>query len=177
MMFPPANQNIMTGPQLNPWLNRTASSGIPTASTSVNTIRGPEPYSVGVPPRGMPSAAIPTMLSRPPLQSMTPPVGALWSPGVVNRMKPDEPKPMQASALDLLGQEALNAHKETQSKVKAEQSKPVERKDATLLDLNDSTATPLPTPPIIAPPPVKPTSQPTTSLDQLSVPMDKIQPG
>lgn len=167
----------MTGPQLNPWLNSAASSGIPTASVSVNTIRGAQPYSAGIPPMGMTSAALPTMFPRPPLQSMAPPVGTSWSPGVVNRMKPDEPKLMQASALDLLGQEALNAHKETQNKAKSEQTKPVEKKDATLLDLDDSTAAPLPTPPIIAPPPEKPTSQPATSLDQLSVAMDKIQPG
>lgn len=186
LSFPPPNQNIMTGPRhpLNPWLNSAASSGIPTASVSVNAIRGAQPFSVGLQstPMGLPTATVPTMVPRPPGQTVVSPPSSSWSSSVVNRMKSEEQKPKQTSPLDLLGQEAMNAHKETQSKTKSEESRPPAKTDAILLDLNEPPA-PQPTP-IIPPPPSTPAvssftdqSAKETSLDQLSVPLDKIQPG
>ena len=95
-------------------------------------------------------------------------------------MKPEAPKAREPSPLDLLGQEALTAHKESQNKPKLENAQP-EKKDALLLDIGDSVTTPQPTPSIPPPPAAVPTSNGSQAnvnpLDQISLPMDKIKPG
>ena len=182
--FALVNQS-MVGPRpaIAQWPNAAVSSGIPTASASVSTIRGVQPYSSGITPMMMPPPRAQVMFPRP-SQPISPTGGLSWSPNVVNRMKPEEPKTRGPSPLDLLGQEALTAHKESQNKPKVESSQP-EKKDAILLDIGDS-VTPQPTPsippPTIPPPPaaVPPSngSQANdTPLDQISLPMDKIAPG
>ena len=180
--FAPVNQSI-PGPSLPlaPWPNAAVSSGIPTASASVSTIRGMQPYPMIRPPPG-PQVMFPRppqpMSSRPP-QPMSPTGGMSWSANVVNRMKPDEPKVRGPSPLDLLGQEALTAHKESQNKPKVE-NQPPEKKDAMLLDIGDS-ITPQPTPSIPPPPAAVPPSDGSqatdTPLDHITLPMDKIKPG
>ena len=119
------------------------------------------------------------MFPRPP-QPMSPTGNTSWSSNVVNRMKPEQPTTRGPSPLDLLGQEALTAHKESQNKSKVENTAQPEKKDALLLDIGDS-ITPQPTPSIPPPPAAVPTSNGQqaneTPLDQISLSMDKIKPG
>ena len=166
-------------PPLVPWPNAAVSSGIPTASASVNTIRGVQPYSSGMTPMMIPPPRPQIMFPRPP-QPMSPTGNTSWSSNVVNRMKPEQPTTRGPSPLDLLGQEALTAHKESQNKSKVENTAQPEKKDALLLDIGDS-ITPQPTPSIPPPPAAVPTSNGQqvneTPLDQISLSMDKIKPG
>ena len=115
-----------------------------------------------------------------PAQPMSPSGNASWSASVVNRMKPEQLKPREPSPLDLLGQEALTAHKESQNKPKVENTALPEKKDAMLLDIGDS-VTPQPTPSIPPPPAAVPTlngpKANDNSLDQITLSMDNIKPG
>ena len=181
--FAPVHQNVL-GPRapLAPWPSAAVSSGVPTASASVSTIRGVQPYSSGVAPMMVPAPPRPQVMFPRPPQPISPSSGNMsWSTNVVNRMKPEEPKPREPSPLDLLGQEALTAHKESQNKPKVEINIQPEKKDAMLLDIGDSVTPSQPTPSIPPPPAATPTSNGPkahdTTLDQMSLSMDKIQPG
>lgn len=183
--FPPGVQHMPgSRPPFVTWPSAAVSSGIPTASVTVSAIRGAQPYNSTMTPMMVPPVQSPAVFPRPSISS---PGNTSWSANVVNRMKPEPPKSRGPSPLDLLGQEALTAHKESQSRPKVEDNstQPLEKKDALLLDIGDSVS-PQPTPSIPPPTlPPPPSAVPTSNgqkandipLDQISLTMDAIKPG
>lgn len=179
LSFVPTHQNTASPrPMFNTWHTATVSSGYPTTNMTVNAVRGVQPYNTGVHPTMYLPGQQPMMIPGP-AQPLLPSGNSSWSANIVNRIKTEEPKSREPSPLDVLGQEALSAHKESQGQSKIDKSQ-FQPKDSMLLDIGDSTSsqiTPIPPPPSAVQMTNGPKAKNDLTFDQVTLSMDKIQPG